>query len=260
MPLKLSPQDRRLLIVSGAVFLICALLAVFLSPAESTAQFATSYSGASEGAKAAYLLLLESGYHVERWTRPPAELADAPNTILILVDPLDIPGQPGKTALSRFVDNGGTLVLAGDFSPFFVSESGPTPLPVSLGWQNYTAQAPSSQALNAPGIRLDTVASWNKAAPGVPLYGDATRYTVMQYPSGRGTVLWLASSSLFSNAGLTESGWAVVEAMKMLLAKQPIKQITVKSTLVTSDNVGTFVEPSARKVTFTTIPIVSLPV
>lgn len=206
MPLKLSPQDRHLLIVSGAVFLVCALLAVFLSPAESTAQFATSYSSASEGAKAAYLLLLESGYHIERWTRPPAELQDAPNTILILVDPLDIPAQPDKTALSRFVENGGTLVLAGDFSPFFVSESGPTPLPVSLGWQNYTAQAPSSQTLNAPEIRLDTVASWNKAALGVPLYGDATRYTVMQYPRGRGTVLWLASSSAFSNAGLTESG------------------------------------------------------
>jgi ribose transport system substrate-binding protein len=56
---------------------------------------------------------------------------------------------------------------------------------------------------------------------------------------------------------LTESGWAVIKTMKMLLDKQPIKQITVKSSLVTSANVGTFVEPSARKVTFTTIPVVS---
>ena len=45
MPLKLSPEDRRLLIVAGAVFVVSALLAIVLSPAESEAQFATSYSG-----------------------------------------------------------------------------------------------------------------------------------------------------------------------------------------------------------------------
>ena len=78
MPLKLSPEDRRLLIVAGAVFVVSALLAIVLSPAESEAQFATSYSVASEGAKAAYLLLRESGYRVERWTRPPAELRVQP--------------------------------------------------------------------------------------------------------------------------------------------------------------------------------------
>jgi ribose transport system substrate-binding protein len=56
---------------------------------------------------------------------------------------------------------------------------------------------------------------------------------------------------------LTESGWAVIETMKMLLDKQPIKQITVKSSIVDSSNVGSFIEPSQRKVTFATIPIAS---
>jgi ribose transport system substrate-binding protein len=60
------------------------------------------------------------------------------------------------------------------------------------------------------------------------------------------------------DANLTESGWAVVKVMKMLMAKQAIKQITVKSSIVDSSNVGTFVDPSKRTVTFTTIPTVSV--
>ena len=59
------------------------------------------------------------------------------------------------------------------------------------------------------------------------------------------------------DSNLTESGWAVIKVMKMLLAKQSIKQMTVKSSLVDSSSVGTFVDPSKRTVTFTTIPVVS---
>jgi len=205
MPLNLSPQDRRLIFVAGALFLVCTLLAIFLSPPESSAQFATSYSSASEGAKAAYLLLQESGYGVERCSRRPAELNNPPNTVLILADPQEIPDETDKAALSRFLSNGGTLVLAGELSPLFVSEIAPVPSPVSLGWKTFAAQAPSLQALNAPEIRLDTAASW-QSATGVPLYGEERSYTVMQYAHGRGTVLWLASSSVLSNAGLKESG------------------------------------------------------
>lgn len=206
MPLKLSPEDRRLLIVAGAVFVVSALLAIVLSPAESEAQFATSYSVASEGAKAAYLLLRESGYRVERWTRPPAELRAAANTVLILTDPTVVPTQADKDALGKFLSEGGEVVLAGALGPVFVSEPAPVELPISLGWQTYPAQAPSPQALNAAEIKLNAVASWSKPAPGIGLYGDASGYTVMQYSHGVGTVLWLASSSLLSNAGLRESG------------------------------------------------------
>ncbi len=206
MPLKLSPEDRRLVVIAGSVFLLSALLAVFLSPAESDAQFATSYSDASEGAKAAYLLLRESGYRVERWTRPPAELKDAPNTLLIIADPTDIPAQADKNVLGKFMSDGGVVVLAGSLSSLFVSEVAPTQMPVSLGWQKFTAQTPSLQALNAPEIQLDAAASWMKPAQGVGLYGGAVQYTVMQYPHGRGSLLWLASSSVLSNAGLRESG------------------------------------------------------
>jgi len=206
MPLKLSPEDRRLAIVAGAVFLVSALLALFLSPAESDAEFATSYSTASEGAQAAYLLLRESGYRVERWSHPPAELGDPSTTLLIIADPVELPEAADKAALQKFMSDGGEVVLAGDFAQYFVPQTGPTHLPVSLGWETFTALAPSAQALHAPDIRMDAAARWPKTASGIGLYGDSAQYVVMQYPQSKGTLLWLASAGPLSNVGLREAG------------------------------------------------------
>ena len=205
MPLKLSPEDRRLIVIAASVFLISTLLAIFLTPGESQAEYATTYSTASEGAKAAYLLLRESGYRVDRWERPPAELTDAQNSLLILTDPSEVPAEADKVALKKFMSNGGELLLAGSYAPIFVSEQAPAPLPISLGWKTIPAQAPSAFALNAPEIRLDAVSGWTSPGQGIGLYGDESRYMVMQYAHGKGRVLWLASSSLLSNAGLRES-------------------------------------------------------
>ncbi len=205
MPLNLSREDRRLLITAGSLFLICLVLAIIFTPSESDAKYATTYSAAAEGAKAAYLLLHESGYQVERWDRSPAELPDAQNTLLIVTDPTIPPSQADKDALGKFLSDGGVVVLAGPLSPVFVSDAAPADLPVSLGWQVFPAQAPSLQAADAAEIKLNTVASWPKPGEGVGLYGDDLRYTVMQYAHGPGHVLWLASSSMLSNAGLREA-------------------------------------------------------
>lgn len=205
MPLNLSREDRRLVIIAATVFATSTLLAIFLAPTASDAHFATTYSTASEGTKAAYLLLRESGYRVERWSHPPAELNDAPNTLLVLTDPDETPAQGDKSALEKFLSGGGVIVLAGAFSPVFVSEAAPEQLPISLGWGTFSAQAPSAQALSAPEIKLDAIASWAKPSQGIGLYGDDSRYVVMQYAHGSGSVIWLASSSLLSNDGLRQS-------------------------------------------------------
>jgi len=205
MPLTLSPEDRRLVVIAGTVFLVSALLALFLSPAESDAEYATSYSAASEGAKAAYLLLRESGYRVERWTRPPDQLT-ARDALLIVTDPTEIPSEADRAALASFMKRGGEIVLAGNLAPLFVTEVAPKPMMVSSGRMKFTAQTPSLQALNAPEIELDAAATWTKPTPGIGLYGDGSQYTVMQYACGSGSLLWLASSSVLNNAGLRDAG------------------------------------------------------
>src|SRR5581483_12318616 len=79
-------------------------------------------------------------------------------------------------------------------------------IPVDSGWQTFAALAPAVQTLQAPQVRMHTAAAWSKPAPGVGLYGDAAQYVVMQFPEGKGSVLWLASASTLSNAGLREAG------------------------------------------------------
>jgi len=206
MPLNLSREDRRLVIAAATIFLLSAFLAILLSPPESETKFATSYSSASEGAKAAYLLLHESGYNITRWRRPPAELGDARGTLLIVTDPNQIPTQSERDALTKFVNDGGVLLLAGGFSQMFASDPGPVEIPLDEGWQKFQAQAPSAQAASAPEIKLDESAFWSKKSRGVALYGDGSHDVVMEYANGSGRVLWLASSSLISNAGLREPG------------------------------------------------------
>ena len=98
--------------------------------------------------------------------------------------------------LKKFISDGGELLLAGSYAPYFVSERGPVPMPVSAGWKTFPAQAPSAFAVNAPEIKLDAVSSWPSPGQGIGLYGDESSFTVMQYAQGRGRLLWLASSSL----------------------------------------------------------------
>jgi len=202
MPLSLSREDRRLLIVAGSLFVICALLAIIFTPGASEARFATSYSAAAEGAKAAYLLLQESGYPVERWSRPPAELSDPDETILFLTDPTELPTQMDKDALEKFLTDGGVIVVSGDYASLFV----PTPSRVRLPFaERFRALTPSAQALSAPEVEVDAVALRTAPVSGIALYGDSSRYAVVQSGHGSGSVIWLASSSLLSNAGLGQS-------------------------------------------------------
>ena len=208
MPLNLNPEDRRILVVATVLFLAASGLAIFLGPGgESEAQYATTYSDVSEGAEAAYLLLQESGYKVQRWKRPPAELGDPAQSILLLTDPTEEPNSDDVDALGRFVSKGGTLIIAGKMASTFVTVAVPDQQPYGPeGWKSVSAMAPSAQSLSAPTIKLDIVARWPEPKSGIALYGDDHGAVVMQFTAGKGEVLWLSSSSLLSNGGISEPG------------------------------------------------------
>lgn len=208
MPLNLAGEDRRLLIITIVVFVLASGLAMLLSPeSDADEHLATSYSTVSEGAKAAYMLLQESGYQVERWQRSPQHLPTSGKSVLLFTDPTATPNAEEVTALQRFVSNGGTLILAGQMGFMFTSLPPPGPLPLaSEGWETFLAITPSAQARDASSIKLDTSPRWGSPPAGIPLYGDDRGPVVMQFPIGKGQILWLASASLLSNAGLREAG------------------------------------------------------
>ena len=208
MPLALSHEDRRLLGVILGLFVLTIVIALLFSPtAGSNVKQATTYSASSEGTKAAYLLLTESGYRSERWERPPSDLGPGADSVLFLLDPETAPTSDDREAVRQFVDSGGKLVLAGSAGSLFTKQQEPTPATLDIDpWQSFPALTPSLFARKAPEIRLKTEMTWGTDAPGIALYGDEHQNVVMQFPEGRGQIIWIASSTLLSNAGIKQAG------------------------------------------------------
>ena len=92
MSVRVDPKDRKLLLGAGAVFvLLIAGAVVFGGEGGTKSEIPSSYSTASGGAKAAYLVLASAGYKVERWERPLDELPKAMGKTLVLAEPIEAP-------------------------------------------------------------------------------------------------------------------------------------------------------------------------
>jgi hypothetical protein len=206
MPAKMSPGDRKVLLIAGSVFLILVVLGFFLAPSNSDVHDASSYSAASEGAKAAYLLLQESGYRVERWQRPVSDLKADGRTLLVIADPATLPDAKEKKAVEDFISAGGRVITNGiigaSFLPEDFSEVNPVP---SKPWSEFPAITPSAITRASPKITLATNSFWRSGA-GIPMYGSDEGTVITQLPYGKGEAIWLASATPFTNAGLKEPG------------------------------------------------------
>ena len=206
MPVALSRADRRLLTwAAGLLVLIIALALVIASGSGDRGEVTTTYSAGSAGAKAAYVLLADAGYHVERWIEPPAALTEPDATTLILAEPLELPTDEDTSALRRFAEAGGHIIATGPTAAWFV---GGAALPEPLGgytWATLKSVALSPITRAAPEIELYDRAHWALRDRGeLPLYGDANAPSVVMVPVGRGQVLWWASATPLTNAGITQ--------------------------------------------------------
>lgn len=204
----MSTGDRKLLLIAGAVFLLLTVVALFLAkPAGSTTETPTTYSTASGGAKAAYLLLKNSGYIVERWEQPATDLPETGENTLILAEPWGAPTEAERARLRRFVESGGRMIVTGRFSGLFLPEGGAVPDPLAgMTWKQLAAQSPSSITRAAPVITMAPQAYWKTSDFALPLYGDGTHSMVVMYRYGKGEVLWWAAATPLTNAGLKEPG------------------------------------------------------
>ena len=207
MPATVSAGDRKILFVAGGAFLLLVILGFLFAPAGNTgASTATTYSNASEGAKAAYLLLQETGYHVERWQHSSTSLKPDGNTVLIIADPGMIPNAKQKASIEQFVSGGGRVITTGirgaGFLPEDSSEYNDAP---KTPWTEFKALAPSAITRAAPKITLAPVARWSGKS-GIALYGDGEQIVVTHFPHGKGDILWMASATPLTNAGIKEPG------------------------------------------------------
>lgn len=207
MPVALNRADRRLLMWAGGLLVVVIGLAlVIASGSGDRGEVTTTYSAGSAGAKAAYLLLKASGYNVERWENPPSTLTDASSTTLILAEPLELPTDDDVSAVRRFVEAGGHVIATGPTSAWII---GGTAMSEPLGgytWITLRSIALSPITCAAPEITLFDRAHW---VPGdraeLALYGEPNAPSVVMIALARGQVLWWASATPLTNAGITQS-------------------------------------------------------
>ena len=207
MPVKLDVGDRRTLLVAAGVFLLLVIVTLLVAPTQGVkSELPTTYSSASGGAKAAYLLLKESGFRVDRWERAPSDLRDPAGTTLVLAEPAGVPGGRDAAALREFVAGGGRVIATGIFAASFLPEAAIIPRPWMITWQRVSALSPARPTRVAPSITLVPQAYWTEDTRATPLYGDGEHIVAVQYAYGKGEVLWWASATPLTNAALREPG------------------------------------------------------
>jgi len=211
MPVSLDPADRRILILFGSILLVVLAIGAFVFPSNSAKgpSFPTTRSSASEGAKAAYLLLTDLGYTVERWAVPPTELPQpASDTLLILAEPLLPASAEEISALGRFVNSGGRVLAIGQEAAKMVPQGGLLKVEANEAeWKIYRAVAPSPLTRGADEILMAPGTRWEMKRFGhLAVYAEGSQAAVVTYRVGKGRIIWWAAPTPLTNAGVTLSG------------------------------------------------------
>ena len=151
-----DPRDRKLLFGASFVFVLLVLAAmIFGSDTGRSGDMPSTYSTASGGAKAAYLLLLQSGYNVARWEKPLMQLPRAAGQTLILAEPAEAPTRDERQRLKTFLTEGGHVIAIGMFAGNFLPENESVPdFLGAMSQQKATAVSPSEITRAAPEITL----------------------------------------------------------------------------------------------------------
>jgi Domain of unknown function (DUF4350) len=215
MPHALDSGDRKLLIGAGVLLVVLLVATTIVSPRRASggpSQYPSSYSADWDGAKGAYLLLQDLGYHISRSEEAPTEIdegdEDAKSEVWIFAEPLQLPTAEEKSAILHFLLNGGRVVATG----WAASRLLPQASQLRDGYAadenaKFPALLPSPLVRSAPEISMTPPDHWHpKSASQLVVYGDDNTAAVITYRVGKGQVIWWGASTPLTNAGLRESG------------------------------------------------------
>lgn len=205
----LAPADRRILIAASILMVALTLALVIVSPAAPAAPSAipTTYSPAPGGAKAAWLLLRESGHDVRRWQQPSVDLERVPEArVLILADPSLTGTERDRRAVLDFVRAGGTVLATGTLGAEMIGgerRSGFTP--ATGEWQVHRPRIPGDLARGIRAITLHEAARWEPADPRwLVHFGEERDPAVQSLRLGAGRMIWWASAAPLTNEGISK--------------------------------------------------------
>jgi Domain of unknown function (DUF4350) len=206
--MKIEKSDRRLLIWAGVFMLLVIVALAFVTEDEEESSVPSTYSAQSKGAKAAFLLLQDAGYNVERWEQSPTDLPEDPaHTVLVLASPFRTASPDERNAIQTYLSRGGKVLATG----FGVSFSLPQAdvdyerLPAPA-WKEYQPQLLTTLTRGGA-IQMSPAAYWSGPAIGsLAHYADEGRPIVVSYKVGRGEVIWWGASTPLTNAAIGKSG------------------------------------------------------
>ena len=200
-------EQRGFLVCGIGMLLIMTLVAWLSSNQKDQGVGApSSYSVQRHGAKAAYLLLQQSGYKVERWKQPPAQLpADASGALLVLAGPESYAHAEEKSGVIRFLLRGGRVLIAGVQPDSFVPQASAEDGDLRVGFAECKPVALTQLTRGGP-ISQDGNLIWDsdKDAAVVHFQDKDDKPVVVSYALGQGRVIWWASALPLTNAGIRD--------------------------------------------------------
>jgi hypothetical protein len=206
----LTAGEQRGFIVFGIGMLLVMTLVAWLSsnPRDQRAGSPSSNSVQIHGGKAAYLLLQQSGYTVERWKQSPAALpADASGVLLVLAGPESHPHAEEKSGIIRFLLRGGTVLITGVRPDSFVPQASAEDADLRVGFAECKPVAPTRLTRGGP-ISQDGDLTWDSAKDAAIVHFEDKddKPVVVSYALGQGRVIWWASALPLTNVGIRDRG------------------------------------------------------
>jgi hypothetical protein len=218
MPSAWRTSDLTVLAVAGAGTVLLTAVSFLVAPPDALPRNdGSSYATHADGARAAFLLLKDIGYRVERSYEPVAALRHAPaRTALVLANPSALPSQQDVRALRAFVEAGGIVLATGPgavaFLPGVPDRGG-----IAVGQAALRLQRARRQDRALPGPLTEGVdAIEMPPAPApltldssyVALYGTDPAPAIVAARIEKGRAVWWAGSAPLANGGVGRPGHA----------------------------------------------------
>ncbi len=203
---QLDAKDRKLLLgCLGAVAVLAVVTALFArNQNRDDNPVPSSYLTGRHGARAAYDLLEEGGYTVERWEQPLGELANQANagTVVILAEPF-LSGVDDFKAVDAIVAHGGRVLVTGLSGGALAPEEA-VGRPMQFGTTACKLEPEGLDSLAGSGtVWMAPAASWRLIDPRYRVeYTCAGAPAVVEYDVGAGHVVWWASATPLENGSI----------------------------------------------------------
>lgn len=205
----LDAKDRKLLTWSVSIAVGLAIVAGAFLPSGNNNDnpLPSTYLSGRHGARAAYEMLLNAGYPVERWEQPLSDLAATADssTVVIFAEPFSRETADIK-AVREILERGGRVLATGFYGGFILPGEASEATrelefaPCKLEPEGMDALAGSGEVWMVP------EAGWSVGNPAYRVeYSCAGQPAVVEYAWQKGHAVWWASSTPLENGSIARA-------------------------------------------------------